>query len=87
MGGCTEGDLCNWGDGKAYHIRDVRVLLDMRCCVTFLLMAPGCPLGMVRLFFFFLIFLPNDLNTPLNQSALQRWLVTFRFFPSYFKDF
>ena len=26
LGGCTEGDLCKWGDGKAYHIRDVGVI-------------------------------------------------------------
>lgn len=45
LGGCTEGDLCNWGDGKAYHIRDVGMLLDRRCYVIFFLMAPGCLLG------------------------------------------
>lgn len=55
LGGCTEGDLCKWGDGKAYHIRDVGMLLDLRCCVNFFLMDPGRPLGdggAVFLFFF-----------------------------------
>ena len=87
LGGCTEGDLCKWGDGKAYHIRDVGMLLDLRCCVNFFLMDPGRPLGDGGAVFLFFFFLPNDLNTPLDQSALQHWLMIFSFFISFFKDF
>ena len=42
---------------------------------------------MVGQFFFFFFSLPNDLNTPLVQSALQDWLMIFSFFLSFFKGF